>query len=187
LKRPLRRRGGFTLAEVAVTLVIVGITLLWVLEGMNRAKMTAAHTHNIKIAEELATITLSEIESGLYWEEVDEHGLDGNYAEEGYETFYWEVVLGDETFPDLQDAEPLLEYDTFAERRRREDEAAAENDDDEEEDAEEPYEKVRIRVVFPQFTEQKAEVLLERWIPWAQVYGPSEEDVAAAEQPGTDQ
>ena len=181
MKLPSRRRAGFTLAEVAVTLVIVGITLLWILEGMNRAKMTAAHTHNAKIASELAEITLGEIESGLYWEDIDENGLDGNYAEEGYEAFYWEVVVGEETFPDMQDDESLLEYDTFAEQRRREEEERADSNEDEDEDEiEEPYEKVRIRVVFPQFTEQKAEVILERWIPWDQVYGPSEEDLEAA-------
>jgi prepilin-type N-terminal cleavage/methylation domain-containing protein len=177
------KRGGFTLAEVAVTLVIVGITLLWVLEGMNRAKMTAAHTHNVKIAEELAMQTLSEIEAGLFWEDIDEHGIDGNYAEEGYESFHWEVVVGEETFADMQGAEPLLEYDTFAEQRKLEEKARAESDEDEEE-VEEPYEKVRIRVTFPQFTEQKAEVILERWIPWEQVYGPSEEDKAAAATEG---
>jgi prepilin-type N-terminal cleavage/methylation domain-containing protein len=174
------KRGGFTLAEVAVTLVIVGITLLWVLEGMNRAKMTAAHTHNVKIAEELAMLTLSEIEAGLFWEDIDEHGLDGNYAEEGYESFYWEVVVGEETFADMQGEEKALKWDTFDEKRRREEEARAESDEDEEE-VEEPYQKVRIRVTFPQFTEQKAEVILERWIPWEQVYGPSEEDKAAAD------
>lgn len=170
-------RAGFTLAEVAVTLVIVGVTLLWVLEGLNRAKMTAAHTHNAKIAAELATFTLGEIESGLYWDDIDDRGLDGNYAEEGYESFWWEVVLGEETFPDLEGAEPLLEHDSLRERRMRAERA---REDREEEDVEKVYEKVRIRVVFPQFTEQKPEVILERWIPWKQVYGPSDD---AAESP----
>lgn len=182
-----RRRTGFTLAEVAVTLVIVGITLLWVLEGLNRAKMTAAHTHNAKIAAELATFTLGEIESGLYWEEIDDRGLDGNYAEEGYEAFWWEVVVGDESFPDMQDEEPLLEHDSLRERRLREERAREKRGEDDDENVEEPYEKVKIRVVFPRFTEQKAEVILERWIPWTQVYGPSEDDVASASGEGGSQ
>ena len=178
---PRGRRGGFTLAEVAVTLVIVGITLLWVLEGMNRARMTAAHTHNVKIASELALQTLGQVEAGLFWEEIDEHGISGNYAEEGYESFYWEIVLGDETFPDLEDMDPTIPHDAFVEARRREQEAedASDDDDEDEEEAEEPYEKVKLRVTFPQTTEQKAEILFERWIPWAQVYGPSEEDLLA--------
>ena len=51
-------------------------------------------------------------------------------------------------------------------------------DDDEEEDEEtnEPFEKVRIRVTFPQLSERPAEYVVERWIPWDQVYGPDEED-----------
>lgn len=180
--RPLARsdRRGFTLVEVAVTLMIVAITLLWVLEGMNRAKMTAAHTHNSKIAAELALQTLSEIESGLYWEEIDENGLAGNYAEEGYEAFNFEVVLGDETFTDVTaDEEGALPHDTFLERlkaKRDAEEEADEDGEDDDEEVEEVYEKVKIRVTFPQLTEEKSEVVLERWIPWLQVYGTSSED-----------
>lgn len=177
--RHTRRASGFTLAEVAVTIVVVGFALVLVLEGMNKAKMFAAHTHNAKIAAELASLTLAEIESGLYWDEIDQMGLDGTYAEEGYETYYWEVIVGDETFPDLQDADPLLEHDTWAYQRERELDQRDEDDEDEEE-IEEPYEKVRIRVTFPQFTDQKAEIILERWIPWEQVYGVDEEDEEAA-------
>ena len=39
-------RAGFTLAEVMVTLVIVGIGLTLVLQGLNTAKLTAAQTRN---------------------------------------------------------------------------------------------------------------------------------------------
>ena len=175
------RRAGFTLAEVAVTLVIVGITLLWVLEGLNRAKLTAAHTHHSKIAAELGMHTLSEIESGLYWEDIDEYGLTGNYAEEGYEEFAFEVVLGDETFADWdEDTGRTLEHDSWLhERELEEQEQQDSGEDDEDEEQEEPYEKVRIRVLFPRTTEQKPELVLERWIPWDQVYGPSEEDLLA--------
>ena len=178
-------RRGFTLVEVAVTLIIVGITLLWVLEGMNRAKMTAAHTHNTKLAAELALQTLAEIESGLYWEDIDEHGLAGNYAEEGYESFSYEVVLGDETFTDVSEEDAgSLPFDTFDEKVRRKQEAERDADDEEEdeEEAEEVYERVKIKVTFPKTTEETPEVILERWIPWIQVYGEEKEaDSAAAE------
>jgi len=173
-------RRGFTLVEVAVTLIIVGITLLWVLEGMNRAKMTAAHTHNTKLAAELALQTLAEIESGLYWEDIDEHGLAGNYAEEGYESFSYEVVLGDETFTDVSEEDAgSLPFDTFDEKVRRKQEAERDADDkeeDEEEEAEEVYERVKIKVTFPKATEETPEVILERWIPWKQVYGEEEKE-----------
>lgn len=173
LPAPQGRR-GFTLVEVAVTLIIVGITLLWVLEGMNRAKMTAAQTHNSKLAAELALQTLAEIESGLYWEDIDQQlGLMGNYAEEGYEAFAYEVVLGDETFTDAsEEEEGTLPHDAFDEKLRKKEEAEREKDDSEEEDeVEEVYERVKIKVTFPKTTEETPEVILERWIPWIQVYG----------------
>lgn len=177
-----RGRRGFTLVEVAVTLIIVGITLLWVLEGMNRARMTAAHTHNSKLAAELAMQTLAEIESGLYWEDIDQQlGLAGNYAEEGFEAFSYEVVLGDETFIDVSEEEQgTLPHDALVEKRRREEEAERDKDDGEDE-VEEAYERVKIKVTFPPTTEEKPEVILERWIPWIQVYGQeAEADSASA-------
>ena len=45
-----------------------------------------------------------------------------------------------------------------------------------EEDAEEPYEKVRIRVSFPVLSEYSNQLELERWIPWDQVYGEEEDE-----------
>jgi prepilin-type N-terminal cleavage/methylation domain-containing protein len=177
-----RPRAGFTLAEVAVTLIIVGITLLWVLEGLNRAKMTAAHTHNSKIAAELGQMTLAEIESGLYWEEIDEGGIEGNYAEEGYEAFYFEVVLGDDTFSEQSEEEDDSASATFLERQREEQEENDEDTEDEEEESEEPYERVKVRVSFPKTTEERPELILERWIPWEQVYGPLDEEAEGISQ-----
>ena len=82
-----RARAGFTLAEVAVTLVIVAIGLTLVLQGLNTSKMSAAQTHNRKVARELALLTLGEIEAGLYWEDLNSSSdiLAGTYAEAGYE------------------------------------------------------------------------------------------------------
>jgi prepilin-type N-terminal cleavage/methylation domain-containing protein len=181
---PPQRRRGFTLVEVAVTLVIVGITLLWVLEGLNRAKMTAAHTHNSKLAAELAMQTLAEIESGLYWEDIDEHGMGGNYAEEGYESFGYEVVLGDDTFPDVSEDKDPEVYDTFDARREEEEEARRDSESEEDEEVvEEAYEHVKIRVTFPKTTEERPEVILERWIPWKQVYGEEEEEDVGTSAP----
>ena len=173
-RRARCKRSGFTLAEVAVTLVIVGIALLWIMEGLSRAKFIAAHTHARKMANELALMTLGQIESGLFWEEIDDQ-FSGNYAEEGYEAFSWEVVLGDESFVDYEDPEDTLPYDAIQARRDKE----AEEDDDDE-GAEEPYEKVRIRVLFTQLTEAPAELILERWVPWEQVYGSDEEETEGA-------
>lgn len=169
-------RGGFTLAEVAVTLVIVGVALVYILQGVNTSYILAAQTHNRKVARELAFLTLAQIESGLFWEDIDDR-MFGNYAEEGYEDWHWEVVCGDETFSD-ELVEPYggLQYDYYRERERREEE-----DDDELEETHEPFETVRIRVSFPKLGEFQNSITLERNVPWEQVYGPDLEDAARPE------
>lgn len=165
-------RSGFTLVEVAVTLVIIGVALVLVLQGLNTAKITAAYTHDRKVARDLALLTLGQIEGGLLWEEVDDRFF-GTYAEEGYDDFSWEVVVGDEALSPLnREGDPTLAYDTWRDRAEREAEA---DEDDEEIEAEEPFEKVRIRVTFPQFGDFPNQFELERWIPWDQVYGPEDE------------
>jgi prepilin-type N-terminal cleavage/methylation domain-containing protein len=181
-----RARGcaGFTLAEVAVTLVIVGIGLVLVLQGLNASKISAAETHNRKVARELALQTLGQLESGLFWEELDGTGdsLTGTYAEEGWEDFHYEVVLGEDEFLDSYSGRDQDGYwDTWKEARAR----AAEEDEDDEKDEEvvEPYEKVRIKVVYPQFGDRPHELVLERWIPWDQVYGAQTESGTKADAP----
>ena len=88
-------RGGFTLAEVAVTLLIVSFALVLILQGLNVAKFSAAQTHNRKVARELALLTLGRVQSGLYWEDLDgEPGeIPGSYAEEGYEDWRFTIDL----------------------------------------------------------------------------------------------
>lgn len=161
-----------------MTLIVVGITLTLILQGLNTAKITAAHTHNMKVARELALYTLGEIESGLYWEDLKggEDSLSGSYAEQGYEAFYWEVIIGDENFPDYEESESGY-HDSYAYRRYLEDQE--EEDDPTGEQTKEPYERVSIRVTFPELGEEPNEIKMERWIPWDQVYGVDEEEQAA--------
>jgi prepilin-type N-terminal cleavage/methylation domain-containing protein len=187
-------RAGFTLAEVMVTLLIVSFGLLLITQGLTRARFSAAETHYRKVARELALLTLGRLESGLFWEELDGGDgdvLTGTYAEEGYEDFHYELVLGDEEF--LQDEQDYdrddAYHDSWAYEREREERARRkERDDEEDEDEEvaEAFEKVRIRVGYPHFGERDSSLELERWIPWEQVYG-SEDDEdgqpAAEEKP----
>ena len=156
---PRARTAGFTLAEVAVTLVIVSIGLVLVLEGLSRAKLTAAETHNRKVARGLAQLTLGEIESGLFWEEVDDSRdvLTGSYADDELSAY----------------------HDSWQAEREREERLTRERDEDEEEQVAQPYEKVRIKVTYPKFGDRPNEIVLERWIPWAQVYGSDEDEKAA--------
>lgn len=163
-------RAGFTLAEVAVTIVIVGIALVLVLQGLNTSKVTAAHTRNQKLARDLGLFTLGQIESGLLRDDIDS-GMVGTYAEEGYPDFNWEIAVGDDT---LREQPQDGKFDSWAPTAAEE-----EAKKDEEEDAEEPYEKVRVRVTFPKIREFTNELTLERWIPWAQVYGEAEGENAS--------
>lgn len=177
--RPNARRGGFTLAEVAVAIVIVGMGLIWILEGLNGAKLTAAHTRNYKLASELARLTLGQIESGMFQEDVT-RGLTGTYAEEGYPDFAFEVILGDEAFGEKQENGA---FDSWKPRTRAEldqQKDDREKTDEERQEEKQPFEKLKIKVTFPKIREFANEFVLERWVLWDQVYGVSEEDAKAA-------
>lgn len=165
-------RAGFTLAEVAVTIAVVGLALVWMLQALNAAKVTAAQTRNLKLARELALLTLGQVESGLFEEDLDDETLAGTYAEEGYSDFAYEVVIGDANFQPPPDSEA---FDNWLDERQR---ALAQ--DDGEDEAEQPYEKVQVKVIFPPIGELENELIMERWLPWEQLH-PSEETAPAAE------
>lgn len=177
LQRPTQSNRGFTLAEVAVTIVIVGIGLTLILQGMNTAKMAAVNNHNTKLARDLALETLGEIESGLFQEDLEDSDdiMNGSYAERGYPNFYWELCLGDETFPDLEGRTESQMHDSWR-PTEYEEELEDEEEEDEDEEATEPYEKVKIRVTFPPLQGYKNTLIFERWMIWEQVYGAEEEE-----------
>ena len=158
-------RSAFTLAEVAVTIALVGLALAWMLQTLNTSKVTAAYTRNIKLARELALLTMGQIESGLYEEDIDDERIEGSYAEEGYPDFFFEAVIGDENFrPDPNDAQAFDNWRHEQDRKRRES-----KDSEEEQDAEQPYEKIQVKVTFPRIQELSSEYVIERWIPWKQL------------------
>ena len=165
-------RDGFTLAEVAVTLVIVALALTLCIQSISQAKFQAAYTRNYKLARDLAQLILGQVHAGLYAEEI-ENGIDGTFAEEGYPEFAFEVMVGDETFDEDSSSE---RFDSWA---PTDEEQEAEDEEDEEE-IEEPYEKVKVRVIFPQIRDYPTELVLEQWMEWELVYGPSEEEESAA-------
>jgi hypothetical protein len=156
---------GFTLAEVAVTIVIVGMALILCLQGLSGSKLQAAQTRNYKLARELGLQTLGEVGAGLWAGDVTD-GLDGSYADRGHPEFSYELVVGEDQFVE----ETAFESGRYDSWNNREDE-----EDEEEEQTEQPYEKVRIRVTFPQIQEYENTLTLEQWFPWQQVYGDSEE------------
>lgn len=170
MRAPSRQR-GFTLAEVAVTIAIVGLILVFVLQGINEAKLLAAHTRNQRVARELALRTLAGIESGLYVDEINDERLEGTYADDGYPDFTFEAVLGERNFRSSNDrgAGAFDNWNTQEELDKREEE--------EQEGTEQPYERIQVKVTFPQIGEDsgKNELVFEKWVPWRQVH-PSEED-----------
>ena len=167
------RRAGFTLAEVAVTIAIVGLALAWMLQTLSTSKMTAAYSRNLKLSRELALYTLGQIESGLFAEELDDQRLEGAYSDEGYPEFMFEAVIGEETLrPDMNDQRAFDNW--LHERQQRE-----RNAKDDEELAEQPYERVELRVTFPKIGDLPNEYVIERWLPWKQLHPDEEGDEAA--------
>jgi len=185
MKRCARTRAGFTLAEVAVTLMIVSLAIVTILQGLTTVKHSAAETHYRKVALELGLLTLGRLEAGLYQEDLEASGsrgdvLAGTYAEEGHEEFSYELVLGEQQFSEeFDERDPRGAYhDTWAHAREREEEDDA--DDENEDEVAEPFEKARIRVTFPKLTDAENHLVLERWIPWELVYGSEGESSSSA-------
>ena len=175
-----RRSEGFTLVEAAITLAIVALVLVTVLQGMEGAKLSAHHTRQRKTAYELGVGLLGEVTVGLWREEL-ESGMTGNFAELDEPNFYWELALGEDVLAENDQDDTDRPFDNFAARRDWEEDNRS-DDDDEFEDGEEPvepFEKIRLRVTFPKLRDFSNELVLERWVPWEEVYGPTEEDEEA--------
>ncbi len=169
------RRTGFTLAEVAVTIVIVGTMLLYLLQGLNGTKLLAAQTRNNKLSRELALAKLGQVGSGLYQEDIDK-GLTGTFADEGYPDFSYEVVVGDESFVDDQGDIRDDRFDSWNQPNLDKQSDKKKSDDPNADPVEKPFEKVKIRVVSPKIQEFSNRLTLEQWFPWVQVYGEKKED-----------
>ena len=161
-------RGAFTLAEVAVTIAVVGIAMVLLLEGLSAAKVNAARTRNMKLSKDLALLTLGRIESGLYEDELDDERIEGSYADDGYPDFSFQAVVGDENLPERYDDERGTFFDNWGWEREQ-----AEYDDDDE--VEQPYEKIQVRVISPRIGEHSNEYVLERWVSWDQLHPPEDD------------
>ncbi|MEZ6013624.1 MAG: prepilin-type N-terminal cleavage/methylation domain-containing protein [Planctomycetota bacterium] len=171
-------REGFTLAEAAVTIAIVAIVLTMILQALEVAKITAAHTMYMKAARELGSTMLGEIEAGRWQDELDS-GMSGSFADKDQPDYYWDLALGDESFPDRVNEDQDDRYKPFDNYRAR-DEWRADNSDPDEDEEEQPFEKIKLRVRFPKIRQLSDEIVLERWVRWAQIYGKDEEEEAAA-------
>lgn len=181
-------RAGFTLAEAAITIAIVGIGLAFSVQALNGAAQTAAHTQRMKIARELGVEHLGEIAAGLWWDELESTRY-GTFADKERPEYTWELALGDEELEAVRTGDEAAwqnqRFDNWQYRRDQEainsGYSSAEDMDAEEETVEE-YEQLRLRVSFPflpGLEDLDHHIELERWIPWEQVYGPSEDEEGA--------
>ena len=163
------REGAFTLAEVAVTIALVGLAMVYLLQALTEAKEVAASTRNVKLSKELALLTLGRIESGLYEDELDDDRIEGSYSEEGYPDFSFQAVIGEENLPQLYEEDGREFFDNWQWEEEQDD-----YDDDEE--VEQPYEKIQVRVISPPIGDAKNELVIERWVAWGQLHPSEEED-----------
>jgi hypothetical protein len=132
----------------------------------------------MRLARELALLTLGQIESGLFEEDLENERIDGNYSEEGHPDFFFEAVIGDENFrPDENDQQA---FDNWRHEQALKERELSNKQKEEEEEAEQPYEKVQIKVTFPEIQELESEYVLEKWVPWAVIHPPDENDKDAA-------
>jgi hypothetical protein len=169
---------GFTIAEAAVTIAIVALVLTTILQSLEGAKVSALHTMLQKSARELGLEMLGEIEAGRWQDEIDS-GASGSFANRDEPNVLWELALGDDTFPDRPDESYDDEYRPFDNLRARDewrDENSESSEDENEEEEAQPFEKVKLRIQFPKVRELSNELILERWVRWAQVYGEEEEE-----------
>ncbi|MCA9002237.1 MAG: hypothetical protein KDB61_09950 [Planctomycetes bacterium] len=169
-----KNRAGFTLAEAAITIALVGLTITYTLRALTAAQTTAAHTHEVKLAREMALRTLGEIGTGQFLVDGNEV-LTGTYDEEVAPYMSYEVAFGEATLP-TRDGTQDDSYDKPFDNWQAREQYRAENDLDEPVEGEhEPFEKVVIRVTFPKHSDLPDFIELESWIPWEQVYGPDED------------
>ena len=160
---PFTRNQGFTLAEIMVVVLIVGATLVTSVLSLTNSMGQAAHTRDIKIARELGLLKLGQFSSALYSEDIEDH-MAGDFSEQDYEQFQWEVVLGDEAFDEAEEDGKgnFNNWDTS-------------DQDDEDEPTEKPYQEVRVKVTFPGPKESHNEIILEKRVTWSFLYGEGEE------------
>ena len=174
--------GGFTLAEAAVTIAIVALMLIYVLQGLEGAKMAAflhqATQDRLRARRRFAP---GEIKAGLYREEL-ESGDTGDFSDKDEPTFSWEVALGEDALEETDDVE--RPYDNLAERRswEQDQEDRSDSDNEDEEEAEVTLREDQGSASYsPPLGDRPNELVIEEWVAWVEIYGEDEDEELSGE------
>lgn len=87
------RRRGFTLMEVMVAIMLIAVAMTTLMQLRNDSVGRAADGRSMSLAARLGSQLLHRIEAGQMIDVFD--GLNGDFAEEGYDDFTYVIALGD--------------------------------------------------------------------------------------------
>ena len=93
--RRARGRSGFTLLEVVVALAILALSLMAIFDLNSGAIASHAYAKRLTIATMLARSKMEDLKQNLYDNgfDSDDQELDGDFGEEGWESFKWKAKI----------------------------------------------------------------------------------------------
>lgn len=166
--RARRAASGFTLVEVMTAVAILGIGLVALILAINRAKDAAYITRSVKAVRHLATNLMAKIETGRLENLYD--GQSGDFSEEGYPEFSYQIGIGDESTvqtsgQDMRTAEEKRRDEAKARTKALNEQSTTETNATTSPAALPTLEQVIVRVEFRSLTEQKGSFVLIKKIP----------------------
>jgi general secretion pathway protein I len=93
------RQRGFSLLEVLVALVVIGMALLAVLQSTGSASRTALHLDETGLARWVASNEIVRVRAAPGWPEI---GLDSGSTRLGERNWYWRRSISQSPEPDLR-------------------------------------------------------------------------------------
>lgn len=159
-----RARRGFTLMEVMVAIMLMAVAMTTLMQLRNDSVGRAADGRSMSVAARLASQLLHRIEAAQMIDLFD--GMNGDFAEEGFDDFSYIVALGDGSNyaenNDIDSDSPEWAW-RDALREREEDRVDVDGDDQRPEKT-----RVVIRVQYASFDGDEREYRLEAMIDsWA--------------------
>lgn len=156
---------GFTLVEVMAAVAILGIGLVSLMLAVNRAKDSAFVTRNLKAVQHLSLNLMGEIESGKF--ETLHDGMLGNFSEQGFPEFEYEIGLGEDSSVGSDSEDLRTDSEKQRDERRRYEESQNEsgNSSTSTEKKETKYEQVTLKVKFKTLADEPVSYVLIKKMP----------------------